>query len=221
MTTLKEAKKMGMIGSFFMLMGSLIMLHMTLSIPSPTIIPIAYLVGLSIFGIEMASIFVFLAVKRISNAVNDREIYYNVLVWIILQVLGIAIYFYAIHVFLSKLEMIIRSFFDIFAGPDTIKFNTILVALWPLIAGLIYGWAALIISAWFLKRCYERIAVRTGTEIFGAVGYWYYWGTRLAIVFVGLIFIVIALILQFMAFYFLPSSIQSQRTAAFAIGPEF
>jgi len=79
----------------------------------------------------------------------------------------------------------------------------------------------LIISAWFLKRCYERIAVRTGTEIFGAVGYWYYWGTRLAIVFVGLIIVVIALILQFMAFYFLPSSIQSQRTAGFAIGPEF
>jgi hypothetical protein len=93
MTTLKEAKKMGMIGSFFMLMGSLIMSHMTLSIPSPTIIPIAYLIGLSIFGfVTIASIVILIAVKRISNAVDDREIFNNVLVWIMLQLLGIAIF---------------------------------------------------------------------------------------------------------------------------------
>ena len=223
MTTLKEAKTVGIIGSVIMLVGSSIMLYMSLRIPSPTIIPIAYLIGLSIFGIvTIASIVILIAVKRISNAVDDREIFNNVLVWIMLQLLGIAIFFFAIHVFLSNFEMTpFRSFFDIFAGPDTIEFNTILAALWPLIAGLIASWAALIISAWFLKRCYERIAARTGTEMFGAAGYWYYRGAQLAIVFVGVVMIVIAMILQIIAFYFLPSSIQSRRTAALAVGPEF
>ena len=69
-------------------------MYMSLMIPSPTIIPIAYLIGLSIFGIvTIASIFILIAVKRISNAVDDREIFNNVLVWIMLQLVGIAIFF--------------------------------------------------------------------------------------------------------------------------------
>jgi uncharacterized membrane protein len=221
MASLTLAKIEGIFGSVILLAVSGIFLWILLIIPIPSIITVGYHIGLNVAGI-VGNVLIFCAVKRISDSVDDKEIFRNILVWFILQFVVITILFFAIFVFLSRFELTpFRSLYDIFAVPGMVEFNTIFSVLWPLIAVLIATWPALIVSAWFLKRCYERIANRTGTEIFGAVGYWYYWGTRLAIVFVGFIIIMIALILQIMAFYFLPSSIQSREYAGFAIGPKF
>jgi len=164
---------------------------------------------------------IFNAVKQISYEVNDREIFHNVFVWFILHIAGIAIFLVVMY-FLRLIheKTSVRSLIDIFTGLGMIEFSVIFTDLWLLVAGSMVMWFVLIAAARFLRKSYERIAARTGTEIFVAVGDWYYWGTRLAIVFVGFI-IMIALILQIIAFYFLPSSIQSRRTAAFAVGPEF
>jgi uncharacterized membrane protein len=219
-TPLTQAKILGILGSFIMLVVMIIGLSASLAVPIP-------LITLFIFVIMMilnvaGNYLIFNAVKQISYEVNDREIFHNVFVWFILHIAGIAIFLvvmYFLRLFLEKTS--VRSLSDIFTGLGMIEFSVIFTDLWRLVAGSMVMWFVLIISAWFLKRGYEQIAARTGTEIFRAVGYWYYWGTRLAIVFVGFIIIIIALILQIMAFYFLPSSIQSQRTAAFAVGPEF
>jgi uncharacterized membrane protein len=221
MTSLTLAKIEGIFGSVVLLAVSGILLWILLIIPIPSIITVGYHIGLNVAGI-VGNVLILSAVKQISDSVDDKEIFRNILVWFIIQFAVITILFFAIFVFLSRFELTpFKSFFDIFAVPGMVDFYTIFSVLWPLIAILIAMWPVLIISAWFLKRGYEQIAARTGTEIFRAVGYWYYWGTRLAIVFVGFIIIIIALILQIMAFYFLPSSIQSRRTAAFAVGPEF
>jgi uncharacterized membrane protein len=73
-------------------------------------------------------------------------------------------------------------------------------------------WAALIVSAWFLKRGYERIAVRTGTKTFRAVGRLYFYGALLVIVLIGAILAFVAGILQIKAFFSLPKSPPSQPT---------
>jgi uncharacterized membrane protein len=219
-TPLTLAKIEGILGSFIMLVVMIIGLSASLAVPIP-------LITLFIFGIMMilnvaGNYLIFNAVKQISYEVNDREIFHNVFVWFILHIAGIAILLvvmYFLRLFLEKTS--VRSLSDIFTGLGMIEFSVIFTDLWRLVAGSMVMWFVLIAAARFLRKSYEHIAARTGTEIFRAVGYWYYWGTRLAIVFVGFIFIVIALILQIMAFYFLPSSIQSQRTAAFAIGPKF
>jgi len=219
-TPLTLAKIEGILGSFIMLVVMIVGLSASLAVPIP-------LITLFIFGIMMilnvaGNYLIFNAVKQISYEVNDREIFHNVFVWFILHIAGIAILLvvmYFLRLFLEKTS--VRSLSDIFTGLGMIEFSVIFTDLWRFIAGSMVMWFVLIAAARFLRKSYEQIAARTGTEIFRAVGYWYYWGTRLAIVFVGFIFIVIALILQIMAFYFLPSSIQSQRTAAFAIRPKF
>jgi len=219
-TPLTLAKIEGILGSFIMLVVMIVGLSASLAVPIP-------LITLFIFGIMMilnvaGNYLIFNAVKQISYEVNDREIFHNVFVWFILHIAGIAILLvvmYFLRLFLEKTS--VRSLSDIFTGLGMIEFSVIFTDLWRFIAGSMVMWFVLVAAARFLKRGYEQIAARTGTEIFRAVGNWYYWGTRLAIVFVGFIFIVIALILQIMAFYFLPSSIQSQRTAAFAIRPKF
>ena len=219
-TPLTLAKIEGILGSFIMLVVMIVGLSASLAVPIP-------LITLFIFGIMMilnvaGNYLIFNAVKQISYEVNDREIFHNVFVWFILHIAGIAILLvvmYFLRLFLEKTS--VRSLSDIFTGLGMIEFSVIFTDLWRFIAGSMVMWFVLIAAARFLKRGYEQIAARTGTEIFRAVGNWYYWGTRLAIVFVGFIFIVIALILQIMAFYFLPSSIQSREYAGFAIGPKF
>ena len=219
-TPLTLAKIEGILGSFIMLVVMIVGLSASLAVPIP-------LITLFIFGIMMilnvaGNYLIFNAVKQISYEVNDREIFHNVFVWFILHIAGIAILLvvmYFLRLFLEKTS--VRSLSDIFTGLGMIEFSVIFTDLWRFIAGSMVMWFVLIAAARFLRKSYEQIAARTGTEIFRAVGYWYYWGTRLAIVFVGFIFIVIALILQIMAFYFLPSSIQSREYAGFAIGPKF
>ena len=219
-TPLTLAKIEGILGSFIMLVVMIVGLSASLAVPIP-------LITLFIFGIMMilnvaGNYLIFNAVKQISYEVNDREIFHNVFVWFILHIAGIAILLvvmYFLRLFLEKTS--VRSLSDIFTGLGMIEFSVIFTDLWRLVAGSMVMWFVLIAAARFLRKSYEQIAARTGTEIFRAVGYWYYWGTRLAIVFVGFIFIVIALILQIMAFYFLPSSIQSREYAGFAIGPKF
>jgi uncharacterized membrane protein len=120
-------------------------------------------------------VMVLLAVKRISEAVKDREIFHNVLMAVILQIVVMAV-------------------------------------LGSLLAGLVAMWITLIIAARFLRKGYEGIADKTGTETFRKVGRWYYYGTWLAIVLVGFVLILIAAILQIVAFFSLPESPPSQPT---------
>jgi uncharacterized membrane protein len=79
---------------------------------------------------------------------------------------------------------------------------------------MVFGtWAALIVSARFLKKGYEGIAAKTGIETFRSVGRWYFYGALLAIALVKLVLLLIAWILQIVAFFSLPESPPSQPTA--------
>jgi uncharacterized membrane protein len=219
-TPLTQAKILGILGSFITLVVMIIGLSASLAVPIPPI-TLVILVIVMVFNVA-GNYLIFNAVEQISYEVNDREIFHNVFVWFILHIAGIAIFLVVMYFLRLILEKIsVRSLIDIFTGLGMIEFSVIHADLWRVVAGSMVMWFVLVAAARFLRKSYERIAAKTGTEIFVAVGDWYYWGTRLAIVFVGFIFIVIALILQIIAFYFLPSSIQSRRTAAFAIGPKF
>jgi uncharacterized membrane protein len=218
MTLTKVTKGLGILGSIIMLAASIIALYyMVLRIPVTTIVPITYTLVVIVVGL-VGGVPILYAIKQISDTVNDKEIFNNVLMWFICLFIAIFIFFIAISVFLSNLEMppfkslFDKSLFDIFAGQGMRDFGIIFAALWPIIAGLISVWIVLIVAASFLKRGYERIAARTRTEMFGAVGYWYYRGAQLAIIFAGIIIIMTALILQIMAFLFLPESIPSRPT---------
>ena len=167
-----------------------------------------------LFGLA-GLVMVLLAVKRISEAVKDREIFHNVLMAVILQIVGSAISaFVVIGGLLSTLMMApLGSPFGGFAGPGMLGATAALAILVPLILGLIVMWVILIISARFLRKGYEGIATKTGTETFRSVGRWYYYGAWLAIVLVGFVLILIAAILQIVAFFSLPESPPAQPAA--------
>jgi len=190
--TLRQAKAIGGVGSILVLLS---------------FVPfVGFLFGLA--GLVM----VLLAVKRISEAVKDREIFHNVLMAVILQIVGSAISVFVVigsfFAFVGSQVMMapFGSSFDGFGGPGILGTGAVMAVLGSLIVGLIAMWVVLIIAARFLRKGYEGIATKTGTETFRSVGRWYYYGAWLAIVLVGFILILIAAILQIVAFFSLPES---------------
>jgi uncharacterized membrane protein len=199
MASLRQAKAMGGVGSILVLLS---------------FVPfVGFLFGLA--GLVM----VLLAVKRISEAVNDSEIFRNVLMAVILQIVGSAISVFVVigsfFAFVGSQVMMapFGSSFDGFGGPDILGAGAVMAVLGSLLAGLIAMWVILIIAARFLRKGYERIADKTGMRTFRTVARWYYYGAWLMIILVGFVLILIAWILQIKAFFSLPESPPSQPTA--------
>jgi uncharacterized membrane protein len=163
---------------------------------------------------------ILVAIKKISDAVNDREIFKNVLMAVIIPWVAIGI------------DLAVGLGIVMYGGPIIAKvdgnylaevgYSGTDVALPPLptslglpiiILMMVFGtWAALIVSVWFLKKGYELIAVRTGTKTFRTVGRLYFYGALLVIVLIGVILAFVAVILQIKAFFSLPESPPSQPT---------
>jgi uncharacterized membrane protein len=210
--TLRQAKAMGGVGSILVLLS---------------FVPfVGFVFGLA--GLVM----VLLAVKRISEAVSDREIFRNVLMAVILQMVGSAI---SVFVVIGSFFAFVGSqvgmapfgpSFDGFGGPGILGAGAVIAVLGSLLAGLIAMWIMLIIAARFLKKGYERIAVRTGTKTFRTVGRLYFYGALLVIVLIGVILAFVAVILQIKAFFSLQETLPLQsRPQALSIsrppeGPE-
>jgi uncharacterized membrane protein len=170
-----------------------------------------------LFGLA-GLVMVLLAVKRIYEAVKDREIFHNVLMAVILQIVGSAISVFVVmgsfFAFVGSQAMMapFGSSFNGFGGPGILGAGAVMAVLGSLLAGLIAIWIILIIAARFLRKGYEGIADKTGTRTFRTVGRWYYYGAWLMIILVGFVLILIAWILQIVAFFSLPESPPSQPT---------
>ena len=209
---------MGGVGSILVFLSPFILL--TALVPPLTFIADAILsIGIASGTVGLiGSILILVAVKKISDAVNDREIFRNVLLaviipWVAVGVVlavGLGIVMYAGPIVADGNYLAEGGY----PGTDVVlpTFPTFL--LLPILTlTMVFGmWAALIASAWFLKRGYERIVVRTGTKTFRTVGRLYFYGALLVIVLIGVILAFVAVILQIKAFFSLPESPTSQPT---------
>jgi uncharacterized membrane protein len=209
---------MGGVGSILVLLSPFISL--TALVPPLTFIADAILsIGIASVTVGLiGSILILVAVKKISDAVNDREIFKNVLLaviipWVavgVVSAVGLGIVMYAGPIIADGNYLAEGGY----SGTDVVlpPLPTFLVL--PIVTlTMVFGmWAALIASAWFLKRGYERIAVRTGTKTFRTVGRLYFYGALLVIVLIGAVLAFIAAVLQIKAFFSLPESPPSQPT---------
>jgi uncharacterized membrane protein len=211
---LSQAKMLGGIGSILVLLSPLILL--VVFIP-PLMFFADAMLGTSIAsGIAGLSgwILILVAIKKISNAVNDREIFKNVLMaviipWVavgVVSAVGLGIVMYAVPT-IAKVDGNYLAEGG-YSGTDVVlpTFPTFLLLPIITLMMLLGVWAAFIASAWFLKRGYELIAVRTGTKTFRTVGRLYFYGALLVIVLIGVILAFVAAILQIKAFFSLPES---------------
>lgn len=182
MSKLSSAKTLGGVGSILMLVGPLI----------PTIGTAIALAGL---------ILVFVAVKYISDETKDQEIFKNYLISFIFSIIAfiVAGFVLVVGIFGSLMS---------FANPPL----ALATFFGSLILALITLWIVLILSAIFLRKSYNSISAKTRVEIFSTTATAYLVGAVLVIVLIGLIVLFVAMILQTVAFFSLPESIETSAS---------
>lgn len=184
MPSLSQAKTLGGVG------GILILL---------TLIPAAgFLLAIAGFVLTL------LAVKYISDSLQDRSIFNNMIIAVILAIVGVVVG--AIVVFASVFRFVGLGFLQggfISPGfnPSTINPGDYIGLFIGVIAGLAIVWVILIISAIFLRRSYSSIANKLNVNMFNTAALLFLIGAALTIVLVGFLIIFIAIILQIVSFF--------------------
>jgi uncharacterized membrane protein len=192
MRDLGNAKIFGGIGALLLLIGTFI----------PYAGPIISILGL---------IFVFIAVKTISEIAKDHSIFSNYLYSFILTIISIVAIFVIMVIgfgsiggfsWITSLENVNitdpATFWDYFGG----------IIGFAVLALFVY-WVLSIIAAIYLRRSYHSIAKHTKVGLFKTTGTVYFIGAITTIVLIGFLILFIARILEIIAYFSLPDNLPS------------
>ena len=190
MSDLGNAKIFGGLGALLSLIGTFL----------PYAGPILSIIGL---------IFVFIAVKKISDYVKDHDIFTNYLYSFIFSIISIIAVFAIILIgfgevggfsWLTSLQDInitdFSTFWDYFGG-----------IIGYAILALFVGWILAIIAAIYLRRSYRSIAEHTKVKLFKTTGTVYFWGAITTIIVIGFLILFIASIIEIVAYFSLPDKL--------------
>lgn len=160
MATLSQARTLGGIGSIIIF------------------IPFVSLIGY---------ILLIVAVKDISDDLQDKTIFNNIVIAAVAGIVGA-----------------LAAAGGVVLGVLSSGFRFGLAGVGGLLGGLLVAWVFLIVSAVFLRRAYDTMANRLGVGTFRTAATLYLIGAALTIVFVGLFLLFIAEIVQAIAFFSIP-----------------
>jgi len=177
---LKQAKIYGGVGAILSLFGG--------------IVPYAG-VAITIAGI----ILLLIAVKKISEAVNNHDIFKNYIIYFILGILGVVagIAVFLIYTGYSLLPLL---------REELEGFKLIKKFFVGLFLALVTYWIFGIIGAIYYKKSYDAISRHTKVDLFSTTALIYLIGMATVIVFVGFIVVFVAKVLEIVAFFSLPDT---------------
>jgi uncharacterized membrane protein len=124
------------------------------------------------------------AVKYISDEVNDSTIFTDMLFAVIAGIIGVAVGAFTL-------------FFGVLSSVFTRGGGAILGG----IGFFVVIWIAFVFSSIFVRRAFDKMAIRLNVGTFRTAGTLYFVGALLTIIFVGFLLLFIAFILQIVAFF--------------------
>ena len=179
MASINQAKTLGGVGSILILLLFVPMIGFILAI--------------------VGFILTLIAVKYISDALNDLSIFRNILVAIVLAIVGVAIG--GVGVLGSVFRFMGLGGLAGFTPRTTPVPSNVFGLIGGVIAGLVVVWIMLIIAAYFQHKSYDVIATRLDIGMFRTAALVFLIGAALTIVLIGFLFLVIAQILFITAFF--------------------
>jgi uncharacterized membrane protein len=189
MEKLGTAKILGGIGALLMLLG---------------FIPVT--AGLLSF---IGFILVFIAVKMIADETKEKGIFNNYLYSFVAFIIAIVALIAMAFVVLSSVGGI-QFFYDLqnMAMSEPLEiWNAIQPALFGAIAGILVFWIIAVIASLFFRKSFNLIAEKTGVKWFATTGLLFFIGVILTIILIGFIILIIAMILEIIAFFSLPDNV--------------
>ena len=193
MSKLGNAKVFGGIGAILSLVGGFI----------PFVGIIMPLVGL---------ILLFIAVKYIAEETKDASIFRNYVWYFVCSIIGVISAFAIIFFTIGGL-----SFFEFMESEEIGKltnFDSLITLLGGIFIALIVAWILLILGIIYLRKSYNHIAKNTKVDLFRTTGTVYFIGAITLIVIIGGLILLIAKILEIVAFFSLPENIPSEMEAS-------
>ncbi|PWV36284.1 MAG: hypothetical protein DJ555_08165 [Desulfurococcaceae archaeon] len=167
-------------------------------------------------------IFLLIALKKLSDVAKDETIFRNALIAVILGVIAIVIApLVILSAFFGLFPTAIRSQEPIAitgtSMPGILQTQTTIPpGFFGLLASIAIAltafWVFLIASSYFLYKSYKSVSLQTGVGLFSTAGLLYLVGSILTIVLVGLVVILVAIVLQAVAFFSLPRSFKKPET---------
>ncbi|MBO8173927.1 MAG: DUF996 domain-containing protein [Thermococcus sp.] len=163
--------------------------------------------ALSIVGIVL----ILLAVKEISDEAGDEAIFKNYLISFILQI-G------AFIALIIAIVAVLGTSIIMMGGPRAFEhemqdFGTIMTIIGSILVGFIIFWILFSLGSYYLKKSYELIAEYTGVDLFKTTGLLYFIGALTAIILIGLLVILVARILEIVAYFSLPEELPSKQSS--------
>ncbi len=142
-------------------------------------------------------ILMILAVKDISDDLGDTAIFNNVLIAAVTGIVGA----------LAGASIIV---FGAIGGIFTAGMS----AFFGVISGLLIVWVFLIVSAVFLKKAYNTMGQRLGVGTFNTAATLYLVGAVMTIVLIGFLVLLVAEIVQAVAYFSIPDQLPAQGAGA-------
>jgi uncharacterized membrane protein len=134
------------------------------------------------------------------------SIFNNMLIAVVLSIIGTIVS--TVVVLATLFQFIgIRSTFT----PSTAPPTDFLALLASVVQGLIIGWVFFIIASIFLKKSYDSIALKTNIGTFRTTGLLFLVGAITTIILVGFFILLVASVLQIVAFFSIPEQLPQQR----------
>jgi uncharacterized membrane protein len=176
MSSLSQAKVLGEVGSILVVLAII-----------PTVGFVVSVIGF---------ILMLIAVKYISDALNDSSVFTNVLIGIILAIVGIVIG--GLVVIGAVLRFIGLS--SLTSGTTPVPTNVVGLVV-GVLAGLAVMWIMFTVGAYFQRKGYNTIATRLNVGMFRTAALLYLIGAALTIILIGFIVLFVAQILFIIAFF--------------------
>jgi len=162
---------------------------------------------LSIVGIVL----ILLAVKEIADEAGDETIFKNYLISFILQVGAFVALIIAIVAVLGT-SIIAMGGLRAFEH-EMQDFGAIMAIIGSILVGFIIFWILFSLGSYYLKKSYELIAEYTDVDLFKTTGLLYFIGALTLIILIGLLIILVARILEIVAYFSLPEELPSKQSS--------
>ncbi|MGC8935549.1 MAG: DUF996 domain-containing protein [Thermoproteota archaeon] len=183
MNELKDAKLYGGIGSILSSFGGFVPL-------------IGSLLSIAGFILEV------LAVNKISRAVNDRDIFRNYIVALVVGIIGVVVAMIFGAVILLLLGGFEEGMYIFSREGYSLPFIGAMVLV------LVVIWITLVIAMSFMKKSFESIAEKLNVPMFKTVATLYWVGALATIVVVGLLVLFVGNILKIVAYFSIPEEVR-------------
>jgi len=183
-----EAKTLGMVGAILILVGLLA----------------GGLTGFGFVLILVGIILIYMATSKLSSILRDDRIKSYYLRCFILGVIAVVVLIVGFVAVLGAALI----------GMGMLSPETIFAAFGALIVVVIVVWILAIIGTLNLRKSYDLIKKYTGVDMFGTAGFLYFLGAILIIIGVGALIILIASILDIVAWASLPEYVEARKEVA-------